>query len=125
VRLWVELIHETVAREKGLVKVFLREVPYTQELPPIRDVGNRLVELSNNLQQATGRVGEARIQGASLHLLINLVSSTILQILLEPPEDATTREMLDELIVRVDAWINPDHSGSSRTVARRVAAFRR
>lgn len=114
VRLWVELIHATVAREKGLVKVFLREVPYTQELPPIRDVGRKLVELSNNLQQEIGRVGDARIQGASLYLLINLVSSTILQIVLEPPEDTTTREMLDELIVRVDAWINPGHSGESK-----------
>jgi AcrR family transcriptional regulator len=107
VRLWAELIHETVAREKDLVKVFLREVPYTAELPPIRSVGTRLVELSHALQRETGRVGAAQIHGASLHLLINLVSSTILQIVLEPPADATPRELLDELIVRVDAWINP------------------
>jgi hypothetical protein len=42
---------------------------------------------------------------ASLHLLINLVSSTIMQCLLDPPRDVSRRALLDELIVRVEAWI--------------------
>jgi AcrR family transcriptional regulator len=105
VRIWIEWIHETVAREKALVAVFLYQVPYTDQLDSVKTIGARLLELS---QQVRGRVGgfvRSDFDDASLHLLINLVTSTIMQSVLDPPQDVSRRALLDELVRRVEEWI--------------------
>jgi AcrR family transcriptional regulator len=105
VRRWIELIHDTVAREKDLVAVFLNQVPYTNQLDPIRAIGARLVELSQNVQLRGGGSLRSDVSGASLHLLINLVTSTIMQIVQDPPQDVSERALLDELTRRVEGWL--------------------
>ena len=108
VRRWIELIHDTVAREKALIAVFLGEVPYTNQLDPIRDLGSRLVAFSLDVRRHAGGLVRDDLEGASLHLLINLVTSTILQIVNEPPVDVSQRELLDELRRRVEVWTQPE-----------------
>jgi AcrR family transcriptional regulator len=103
-RQWIELVHETVAREKSLIAVFTYQVAFTSQLDPIRAIDRRLVELSRALRAKTG-AGRTELSDASLQLLINLVTSTIMQIVLEPPPDVTPRELLDELIRRVELWL--------------------
>lgn len=105
VRLWIELIHDTVAREKKLVSVFLREVPYTSQLDPIQAIGTKLLSFSQAMREQAGGFVRRDFSDASLHLVINLVTSTILQCVLEPPDDVSRRELLDELVRRVDEWI--------------------
>jgi AcrR family transcriptional regulator len=105
VRLWIEWIHETIAREKALVSVFLYQVPYTNQLEPVKDIGARLLELSQQVRGRAGGFVRADFSDASLHLLINLVTSTIMQSVLDPPEDVSRRALLDELIRRVEEWI--------------------
>lgn len=105
VRLWIELIHETVAREKDLVAVFMYQIPYTNQLDPIREIGTRLVDFSQEVRRQAGGSIRADLSGASLHLLINLVTSTIMQIVLEPPREVSRGELLDELVRRVEAWL--------------------
>jgi AcrR family transcriptional regulator len=105
VRLWIELIHDTLAREKELVAVFVNQVPYTNQLQSIAAIGTRLVELSHQIRaRSAGRVS-ADLSGASLQLLINLVSSTTLQIALDPPPGLTRQALLEELVLRVEDWI--------------------
>jgi AcrR family transcriptional regulator len=104
VRLWIELIHDTVAREKDLVAVFLYQVPYTNQLESIQAIGPKLLELSQGVR-ARVRGLRADFSDASLHLLINLVTSTIMQCVLDPPRDVSRRRLLDELIFRVEEWI--------------------
>jgi hypothetical protein len=41
---------------------------------------------------------------AAMQLIVNLTSSTIVQLVLDPPERPTTREVLDELSRRLDLW---------------------
>lgn len=106
VRQWIHLIHETVAREKELVRVFMVQVPFANELDPIREIGARLLEFSQEIRRRAGGAVRAEVTGASLQLLINLVSSTILQIVLEePPKGVTREELLEELVQRVEAWL--------------------
>jgi AcrR family transcriptional regulator len=107
-RLWIELIHDTVAREKALIAVFLSQVPYTSRLDSIRDLGARLVAFSLDVRRHAGGLVRSDLEGASLHLLINLVTSTILQIVNDPPADVSERELLDELVRRVESWIRPE-----------------
>jgi AcrR family transcriptional regulator len=105
IRRWIELIHATVAREKGLVSVFLYQVPFTNQLDSIQSIGPRLLEFSQQVRRHAGGFVRRDLSDAALHLLINLVTSTIMQSILDPPDDVTRRELLDELIARVEEWI--------------------
>jgi AcrR family transcriptional regulator len=105
VRLWIEWIHDTVAREKKLVAVFLYQVPFTGELEPIRAIGDRLLAFSQEVRQRAGGFVGPDFSDATLHLVVNLVTSTIMQLVLDPPRDVTRRALLDELIRRVEEWI--------------------
>jgi AcrR family transcriptional regulator len=104
VRRWIELIYETVAAERELVSVFMYQVPYTSQLEPIRAIGARLLELSHDVRRRAGGIVR-EMSDPSLHLLINLVTSTIMQAVFEPPEGVTPRELVDELTHRVERWI--------------------
>jgi AcrR family transcriptional regulator len=104
-RRWIEWIFETVARERALVGVFLYQVPYTHRLGSIEAVGPRLVEFSQEVRAHAGGFVRPDFNDATLHLVINLVTSTILQLLLDPPPDVTRRQLLDELARRLDGWI--------------------
>ncbi len=106
-RLWIELIYETVAREKGLVAVFQSQVPYTYQLEPVRSLAPRLLGFSLQVQQRVGGMVRPDFSAASMHLLINLVSSTILQLVLNPPDDVPASELLDELVRRMAEWVRP------------------
>jgi hypothetical protein len=56
------------------------------------------------LSRSEGR-SHSDLGDASLHLVINLVTSTVLQLVLDPPRDVTRRELQDELVRRVEASI--------------------
>jgi AcrR family transcriptional regulator len=105
VRMWIALIHQTVARERDLVSVFLYQVPYTNQLEPIRAISVRLLEFSQQVRSRAGGFVRRDFSDASLHLLINLVSSTIMQCVLDPPDDVSRRALLAELARRVEDWI--------------------
>ena len=105
VRLWIELIHATVAREKKLVAVFLYQIPYTNQLEPIQAIGARLLELSHEVRARAGGLVHPDFSEASLHLLINLVTSTIMQMVIDPPRDVAEHELQRELIRRVEQWV--------------------
>jgi AcrR family transcriptional regulator len=105
VRDWIRLIHDTVARERELVAVFVYQVPYTNQLAPIQDLGERLVEFSQRIRDHAGGFVHRDFSPATLHLVVNVVSSTILQLVLDPPRDVSRRALLDELSSRVEGWI--------------------
>jgi AcrR family transcriptional regulator len=104
-RTWVEAIHDTVAAERALVAVFANEVPYTAELECVRNLGPRLLAFSESIRgQSVGFI-HPEFSLAALHLLVNLVTSTILQAVLNPPSDVSKRALLDELARRTDDWL--------------------
>ncbi len=102
---WIQLIHDTVAREKDLIAVFLYQVPYTNQLEPIQAIGARLLELSQKVHGHAGHFFRPDLSDATLQLVINLVNSTIMQLVMNPPRNYPKQELLDELIVRVEEWI--------------------
>lgn len=109
VRRFIEWIHDVVAREKDLVAVFLQEVPYTNQLEPVQATGARLLEFSQQVRWQAGGFLRRDLPDPALHLLINLVTSTIMQCVLDPPADVSPRELLDELVRRVEEWVRGPH----------------
>jgi AcrR family transcriptional regulator len=105
VRVWLEWIHDTLARERELVAVFLYQVPYTNRLAPVQAIGARLLDFSQQVRAHAGGFVRRDFSDATLHLTINLVTSTMLQLVLDPPADVAREDLLDELVRRVEAWI--------------------
>jgi AcrR family transcriptional regulator len=105
VRLWIELIYATVLRERRLVAVFTYQVPYTNDLDPMRRMSSHLLAFSEQIRRAAGDRIRSDVSPATMHLLVNLVSATILQLVLDPPDDPTPREVLDELSRRLEGWL--------------------
>jgi AcrR family transcriptional regulator len=104
-RVWLELIHETVARERALFAVFTYQVPYTNRLEAMQAVSSRLMEFSQQVRRRAGGLVRQDVSPVTLRLMVNLVSSTIMQLVLDPPADVTKDELLDELALRISAWI--------------------
>ena len=119
-RRWSAWMYDTVSREKALVAVFLYQVPFTNQLDCIRGVGPQLLELSHRIRKHSGAFVRADFNDATMHLVINLVTSTIMQLVFDPPCDVSRRALLDELAVRLEEWIRDDARGSRRI--RRAAA---
>jgi AcrR family transcriptional regulator len=105
VRLWIAKIHDTVMREHELLGVFVYQVPYTNRLDAIRAVSGRLLAFSQQVHRHAGGRVRREISPALMQLLINLVTSTILQLVVEPPGPAAHRALLDELATRVEEWV--------------------
>lgn len=109
VRRWIELIHRTVARERELVAVLLYQVPYTQQLAPVRALGEHLIGFSRDLRREAGAFVHPGFTDATLHLTVHLVTSTILELVQTPPPDVGSDELFEELVFRVEQWIRgPD-----------------
>lgn len=118
-RQWIEWIHDTMAREKKLVAVFLYQVPFTEELDCIRSVRERLLAFSRRVRLHSGGRIRADVSDTTLHLVVNLVTSTILQLLFDPPRDVTRRALLDELARRLDEWLRDEELPARAAVVSR------
>jgi AcrR family transcriptional regulator len=119
-RHWIEWIHDTLAREKKLIAVFLYQVPFTEELVSIRNVRDELLTFSRRVRLHSGGRIRADVGDTTLHLVVNLVTSTILQLLFDPPPDVSRRAMLDELARRLDEWIHDAARHGARPRVRRA-----
>lgn len=104
-RVWIGIVHETVARERALFTVFTYQVPYTNRLDAMQAVSSRLLEFSQEAHRRAGGLVRREISPATMRLIVNLVSSTLMQLVLDPPDDVTEEELLDELARRIAAWI--------------------
>ena len=97
---WMTRVYEIVAAEGPLVAVLLDQVPYTRQLDILRDLPQRLLEFSERGRQAAGV--ELAQSTAALTLINNLVSTTILQVVLDPPSDHAKKA---ELIAMLTAHV--------------------
>ena len=104
-RVWLGLIHETVERERALFAVFTYQVPYTNRIGAIQAVSSRLLDFSQEVRRRAGGLVRREVSPATMRLIVNLTSSTIMQLVLDPPDDVTEAELLDELALRIAAWI--------------------
>jgi AcrR family transcriptional regulator len=105
VRLWIHEIYRIVRRERELVRVLMHEVPYTNKLPAVRHLDTRLVAFSRRFREHAADFVDPHFSPATLHLVVNVVTSTLMQLVLDPPRDVSRDELLDELAHRIEGWI--------------------
>jgi AcrR family transcriptional regulator len=83
---WIARILATIEAERELVAVLLQQVPYLRQLEVLRDLPATLLAFSERARRAAGV--ELRQPAAALLLINNLVSTTIMQLVLEPTDRA-------------------------------------
>ena len=107
---WLYGIHDILIKERKLLKVFLYEVPYTNQLPAIKQLFPMLTAFSNDIRHTLNKstsnrnfsINESAID---MRLMINLTTTTITQLVLHPKDQATTHQTLDVLAKRLERWI--------------------
>lgn len=104
-RVWLEVIYETVERERALFAVFAYQVPYTSRLDAFEQAGERLIAFSHEVRRRAGGWVRQEVSPATMRLIVNLVSGTVMQLVLDPPQDVSRDELLDELAARIAVWI--------------------
>jgi len=92
---WIARIYATIETERALMTVLVQQVPYLRQLDAVRDLPSTLLAFSERARDAAGV--ELRQPSAALLLINNLVSTTILQVVLGAGEgegEGGTRDML-------------------------------
>jgi len=100
---WIARVHEIMESERELVAVLSQQVPYTRQLECLRNLPATLLEFSERARVAAG-IAMPR-PAATLLLINNLVSSTIMQVVLGPPEGVSKAEMIGTLSAHVGELI--------------------
>lgn len=108
---WMARIYAIIEAERALIGVLLEQVPYTRQLDVIRELPNRLLAFSEHGRQAAGIALPQPT--AALMLINNLVSTTVLQVVLDPPAGSTKAELIAMLTSHVKGLLGP--STPSRT----------
>lgn len=108
VEAWMARIYEVIDAERALIAVLLEQVPYTRQLDVIRELPDRLLAFSEQGRQAAGIALPQST--AALTLINNLVSTTMLQIVLAPPAGATKAEVIGMLTTQVRSMLGSSNS---------------
>jgi len=101
---WIARVYEIIETERGLIAVLLDQVPYTRQLDVIRELPDRLLAFSERGRQAAGI--SLPQPTAALMLINNLVSTTVLQVVLAPPEGSTKAELIAMLTAHVKGLLD-------------------
>lgn len=100
---WIGRIYDIIDEERALIAVLVQQVPYTRQLDVMKNLPETLLEFSERGRIAAGI--EMAKPAEALLLVNNLVSTTILQILLEPPENVSKDDVIRMLIAHVSALL--------------------
>ena len=103
---WIGIIYRVLEQERGLLRVFYYEVPYTNQLPSVRGIMSQLMAFSESMQSQAGSTITLKYHRASLYLIVNLVSNTIIQLILDPPPDIERDDILQALAYRIHCWVS-------------------
>lgn len=105
--IWIGAMFDALAKRRGLTAAMIRGVPFLREIPVMRSLRPRLLELAARAQV----IGTPGISGrhldATLYLLPMMVSSAVLEAVTSPPSglsraeiEAALVDMLGEVLFR-------------------------
>ena len=89
---WIERICDIIEDERALMAVLLQQVPYTRQLDVLKSLPDTLLAFSERARASAGI--EIARPAEALLLINNLVSTTIIQIVLEPPAGVSKQDLI-------------------------------
>ncbi|MAR89812.1 MAG: TetR/AcrR family transcriptional regulator [Pseudomonadota bacterium] len=102
---WIAAIYRILRRERALLMVFHYQVPYTNRLPAVQRIRPRLTQFTSAMYRQAGEQVHLDSPGTSLYLLMLLVSTTIVELIVNPPSDMDPADVLADLAQRVTDWV--------------------
>ena len=97
---WIARVHDIMQTERALISVLMQQVPYTRQLASLRNLPATLLAFSERARLAAGI--HMQRPAASLLLINNLVSTTIMQLVLDPPGGISQAELIGALSAHVN-----------------------
>lgn len=102
---WLEQIYHCLLEEQALLRVISYEVPYSEQVLNPHELSNRLMQFSELLEYGAQDVLPQKQSKASMYLIINLVVSSLTQLVINPPEGIEANEVIEELSLRLNQWV--------------------
>lgn len=102
---WLNEIYECLSDEKELIRVITLEIPYRQQLPQTMDLAQQLIGFAEVLEVKSSSVLPTKQSKASMYLIVNLVVSSMITLVIAPPNNLSEKEVIDELSERLNQWI--------------------
>jgi len=93
---WISAMFAALDRRRAITAVLLREVPFLHEIPAMRELRRRLLELAARGPRPT-RITEKRLT-ALTYLLPVMVSSAVVESVIRPPRGIARSEIESALI---------------------------
>ncbi|MCG8314736.1 MAG: TetR/AcrR family transcriptional regulator [Pseudomonadales bacterium] len=103
--LWLKAIYEVLSEEKELLAVIHYQIPYSTELYQQLKVFDQLLAFSDALQKGARSVLSVQQSRESLYLITDIVTHTLTQLVLSPPHDLNSEDIISELATKLNHWI--------------------
>lgn len=99
VKTMIEFAYQLLKQERDLIRVLAYEVPYAKEFKNVETIP----DVVTNIAQAVMQTNDNKTTQASIYLNLIFVSSTLLILVLHPPEKVSVDEMIDTLVLHLES----------------------
>ncbi len=96
VRRWLATMVEALEREARLVRVIETQVPFTWEIPMLRELQRRLEAIAAARGQAIARITGRAYSPETVFLMTTIAKATVLQIATDRPRELDREVLIDE-----------------------------
>lgn len=102
---WLNAIYLCLLKEQNILRVLTQEVPYHDQVSQAQNLPERLMAFSELLEYGALDVLPKKQSKASMYLIVHLVVSSLTHLVIHPPEELETDEVISELSKRLNHWV--------------------
>ncbi len=102
---WLQGIYDCLSKEKDIIRVLTLEVPYSEQISQKQGFAQQLMRFSELLEAGAADLLPNKQSKASMYLIVNLVVSSLTQLVINPPEELSAQEVIEELSLKLNAWV--------------------
>lgn len=96
VRRWLATMVDALEREAQLVRVIETQVPFTWDIPMLRELQRRLEAIAAARGQAIARITGRAYSPETVFLMTTIAKATVLQIATDRPRELDREKLIDE-----------------------------
>ncbi len=102
---WLEQIYRCLLEEQPLLRVISYEVPYSEQVLNSHEMPQRLLQFSELLEYGAMEVLPQKQSKESMYLIVNLVVSSLTQLVVNPPPGLDAQAVIEELSKKMNQWV--------------------
>ena len=102
---WLNAIYACLLKEQAILRVLTLEVPYNDQVSQAQHLPERLMSFSELLEYGALDVLPKKQSKASMYLIVHLVVSSLTHLVIQPPEDIASEDVIEELSKKLNHWV--------------------